>query len=706
MAFIAVLPAGTLHAQAPLFLINPSTEVASVDFRFPSGRSFQRDFLRSRIALSDRGTWAGLRERLDFLPLISAPAEHPFDPVILQRDLIRLRRLYAESGFLGSDIQYEVQLDTTANTVDVQFVIDEGRPVLLEELEVEILAGDSISGGLPPVLAPAWSNFQRRLRQDAVGKRLGPAQERGLRDRAGAWLRDRGYPTPSVSSERVVDSVQATARAHLTVTPGARRRFGTVRVEGNEQISSRVLVREFPVREDDWFSAASVAEGEREVYGLDMIRWADAVLEDSAGTGPVPVRIQVQEGTPRLISGQVGYSTSAGLTTEASWAHRNFLGGARVLTVTAEARTGLLAADETFERRYGLSTTLRQPYLGSRRLSGLFTPFVEYRDGPIDESFRNGIDATTVYELGGISTLALQYRIAARKVLQYRFGTLTDSGLDFLELQTILDDSVGTVTRESRLTASGTWGRLDDRVRPRRGVVGRVGLQGAGPDVLSDVQFAKVTSGLTLFTPLGGDIFGRLRLSGGQLWPLGKSVPAQPDAGLIRFLELRDALLTAGGTGDVRGWADGLLGPKTPDARVVDRGDSLSVTADRFIPVGGLSKAAFSLELAFNLPISARRHSGFVFLDGGRIWTDDDRFGIGDPYEEERMFFGTGAGVEFLTAVGPVRIALGYKLNPSPLDLRNPMLVQRALADGLPLSVVPTEGLRRFQLHIDLGNAF
>lgn len=703
---VALLPGASLQAQAPLFLVNPSTEVASVDFQFTSGRSFERDFLRSRIALTDRGALAGLRERLDFLPLITAPADHPFDPVTLQRDLIRLRRLYAESGFLASDIRYDVQLDTTSNTVDVRFVIDEGRSVVLEELEIEVASGDSSAQALPTDLEEAWSTYRSRLRRDYLGRRLGPAQERGLQDRSGAWFRDRGYPNPSVSSDRVVDSTRATATARLTISPGVRRRFGSVSVEGNERISNRVLARELPITQDQWFSASAVAEGEREVYGLDMVRWADAVVQDGAGTGPVPVRVQVQEGPLRLISGQVGYSTSAGLTTEASWAHRNFLGGARVLSVTAEARTGLLAADETSEERYGLSTTLRQPYLGSRRMSGLLTPFVEYRDGPIDESFRNGIDATAVYELGGISTLALQYRIAARKVLQYRFGTLTDSGLDFLELQTILDDSVGTVTRESRLTASGTWGRLDDRVRPRRGLVARLGLQGAGPDVLSDVQFAKVTSGVSAFLPLGGDFFGRLRLSGGRLWPLGKSIPSDPDAGLIRFLELRDALLTAGGTGDVRGWADGLLGPKTPDFRTVDRGDSLSITADRFIPVGGLSKTAFALELAFNLPAGLRRHAGFLFLDGGRIWTDDGRFGIGDPYDQERMFFGTGAGIEFMTAVGPVRIALGYKLNPSPLDLRDPTLVQRALNGGLPISTVPTEALRRFQLHIDLGNAF
>lgn len=703
----AGLPGGAA-AQAPLFLVNPSTEVQSVDFVFTDGETFERDFLRSQIAMTERGMLAGLRERLAFLPLISEPGRHPFDPVELQKDLIRLRRLYAESGFLDHDVQYEVTLDTLSNTVDVRFVIDEGRPITLSELVAESASMEAVDAALPRELTAEWTDFEQGLREENLERRAGPAQVRSLRTRTEGWLRNRGYPSPTVSSERLVDSVAAQATVRLQVDPGPRRRVGDVRIEGNEVISDPVLRREFPLSTGDWFSANRLSEGERELYGLDMVRWADASIVDADGSpdGPMAVRVQVEEGPPRLVSGRLGYATSAGITGQASWSHRNFMGGARVLTFAAEARTGFLAAEETFERRYGLSATLRQPYLWSRRVSGFLTPFFEYRDTPIDEAIRNGIDATVVYELGGINTVSVQYGIAAREVLEFRFGTLTDSGLDFLQLQALLDDSVGSVIRESRLNTSATWGRLDDRLSPRSGFALRVGLEGAGPSALSEVEYGKVTASVSGFQPLGGDVHGRLRLFGGRVYPFGKSVPGEGESAIIRFLELRDALLTAGGTGDVRGWATGLLGPKTPDARLVDTGDSLVVRSDRFIPIGGFARAGFSAEVAVQLPGRARGASAFFFLDGARVWTADDRYGIEDPFDEERFFFGTGAGLEFSTGVGPVRIAVGYKLNPSPVDLRSPMQVLRAAEEGVPLSQVPTESIRRFQLHVDLGSPF
>jgi hypothetical protein len=53
-----------------------------------------------------------------------------------------------------------------------------------------------------------------------------------------------------------------------------------------------------------------------------------------------------------------------------------------------------------------------------------------------------------------------------------------------------------------------------------------------------------------------------LRASAGRLWPTGSSVPSPGDDGLVDFLALRDQTLTAGGSGDVRGYDTGLLGPR------------------------------------------------------------------------------------------------------------------------------------------------
>jgi hypothetical protein len=56
--------------------------------------------------------------------------------------------------------------------------------------------------------------------------------------------------------------------------------------------------------------------------------------------------------------------------------------------------------------------------------------------------------------------------------------------------------------------------------------------------------------------------------------------------------------------------------------------------------------------------------------------------------------------------VGAIQVAVGYKLNPSPLDLRSPEDVFEALHAGRPLSSVPTEPRRRLHLHFSIGSSF
>jgi hypothetical protein len=51
-------------------------------------------------------------------------------------------------------------------------------------------------------------------------------------------------------------------------------------------------------------------------------------------------------------------------------------------------------------------------------------------------------------------------------------------------------------------------------------------------------------------------------------------------------------------------------------------------------------------------------------------------------------------------------VAVGYKLNPSPLDLRSPQDVLDALTNGTPIEAAPTSNRRRFHLHFSIGATF
>ena len=57
------------------------------------------------------------------------------------------------------------------------------------------------------------------------------------------------------------------------------------------------------------------------------------------------------------------------------------------------------------------------------------------------------------------------------------------------------------------------------------------------------------------------------------------------------------------------------------------------------------------------------RFGGELFLDGGNLWQE---LGQLSP---ARMKYAGGAGVYFMTPMGPARLDYGYKLNPAKGDI-------------------------------------
>jgi hypothetical protein len=56
--------------------------------------------------------------------------------------------------------------------------------------------------------------------------------------------------------------------------------------------------------------------------------------------------------------------------------------------------------------------------------------------------------------------------------------------------------------------------------------------------------------------------------------------------------------------------------------------------------------------------------------------------------------------------VGAIRTSVGYKLNPSPLDLRPAPDVFQAIQSGAPVESVPAKESLRWQFNLSLGVAF
>jgi outer membrane protein assembly factor BamA len=95
-----------------------------------------------------------------------------------------------------------------------------------------------------------------------------------------------------------------------------------------------------------------------------------------------------------------------------------------------------------------------------------------------------------------------------------------------------------------------------------------------------------------------------------------------------------------------------------------------------------------------------------VFLDAGRVWTPDERFSQTALLpENSELRWSAGVGLSYQTPVGAIGLSLGYKLNPSPLDLRSADKVLDAFEAGQPIESVETDALSRLHLHFSFGVA-
>jgi outer membrane protein insertion porin family len=693
-------------ASAAQVRVDATTEVSSIEFRLEPGRAVPESDLRAVIVLKAPSNTDALSRWFAWLPFVESPEPRLFSPIELQRDLIRIRNVYTNSGYPEADARYEVVKDERRNRVAITFRVNAGPPLVVRQ--VTVTATDS----LPPLeIGEKEKRDWKRLL--AAGRQLegAPAARGGIasfEQRVGAFFRQRAHPWTVTHTEARVDSTKREMWIAVRVNPGAEARVDQVLIEGTTSVTPATIARELPFKTGDPYSEGAVAEGKRETQQLDIVRLAVIDLPPQPQDSTVDVRVRISESDLRLVSGDLGYVSDAGLMTEARWSHRNLNGRATTLTVSAVAQTGWLALVEQPDRRYRGSVTLGRPYFFSRSWSLLGTPFIEYRDDQQDRSTQYGVDLTLLRRLGPLSSVALKYGISRRDVYQYRFGDFTTGDVDFLtflqqQAQAALD-SLGTGLRRSSLTLSSTTGRLDDPTRPRRGRVLRPSIEVTLPQTWNSTEFTRVDVGVWAYAPLGRTVTLATRIGAGRLFPFGKSVPAPGEDPAVKFLQIKDVAFTAGGTNDVRGWSNRLLGPKFPDARMSVAGAETTFSADGYVPLGGLERVSGSLEIQLPFPLLGSNFGSHLFVDGGRVWTSDSDFKHGfDVEDQERWFFGSGAGVDLGTPVGPIRFSIGYKLNPSIEDLVDSDDLIRSIADGQDVNTLKKHKSRRFAYHLSIG---
>lgn len=697
--------AAPLRAQDALNRVGPNTQIHSVQFQVVGKEALDEGALRQKIALSGRGGLAGLRRALGFIPFVPKVGSHPFDPVELERDVVRLRNFYRRSGFPKAGVEYRVRYRAKPDEVDVTYRVVEGPPLLIDTVA---FAGEGGSLDLPGDLVPSWNRFVHRRQTRA--DRYGENEQKALADSTVRWFRAHGYPFAGARVTALVDSAANRAAVTVQVRPEQRARIRRIAVTGNETIPTREIVRQLPIGTNRWYDARALEQGRQKLTQMDIMRLASVdVPRDSANDSSVVVMLHIAQNPEHAIKGQAGFISSGGLTGQTEWTDRSWLGGLRTFTVAATAQSGVAALENPAQLLYRLNLTAFEPYVGDRRLSLAGGPFVEYRDDLRDRSWATGVEASLVWAPAPLQSVTLGYSISHRHVYDYGFGNDL-APEQFLPLLGLADSSAGILeaTRNrSTISLEGSYGRLDRIANPRKGYVIRPRLEVTTPGFNTSEYFL-MDLGATAFVGLTRRVGLTLRAGAGRVFPYGKSTASLGnESPFVSLLRLRDVTFTAGGTRDVRGWGTLLVGPKLPQVELQSSGDSTVTIADRYTPVGGLARLLGSVELHFPMPLLGDPFQPYIFYDAGRVWIPDHRFALNaGVLDEDKVYQSVGIGIGYTTVVGAIQVALGYKLNPSPLDLRSPQDVLDALRNGTSIDAAPTSSSRRFHLHFSIGSSF
>jgi len=740
LIFLVALAPAPAIGQAPLQLVNDETTVSEISFRFVEGQTFEESRLREEIATTAPGFWARFRNTFSFLPGLKQQSPS-FDPLTLQKDVVRLRQFYQKNGFPRPSIDYPAsQLDTTDNRIHVIFTIQEGPPRTLREVTFRTADGSQpLTDQLDAPRTRKWRQFQKET-DTREGKRYTDFERTRIEDETRTWLRNQGYAFANIQSETQIDSTSVTLR--FLVDPGPLARFSEIQIEGNDSVNDVVIRRALPFEEGDRFSAADVTAGQRALFDLSLFRVALADMPDQPRDSTATVRYRVREAKLRAYSGQVGYGTQAGITVDGSWRHRNFRGGGRSLVLGVTAETGFpsnpasvfpfLSDDltKTPNRLFRTSLTFRQPYLFTERLTGTLEPFVQERRNPtlspspdrglqlLEDLRLNerqfGINTTLVYNLLPFRSVSLQHSFS--RTQQFRgTGTGDRPGAR-------LDDLFG----KSVFTLSGTFGKADDFINPNRGYILRPTVELGGIPFDSGVEFARGSGEVSGYLPLSDNVEVAGRVFGGFLQPFGESrtnltsALTAPDSlrrDTRRYQDrFSDVLFYAGGASDVRGWTSQLGGGKV----LRDLNRDTASTNYAYRSTGARSKLGVNLEARLPFPGLGDSWRTAIFVDAAYLETGNLNLippanvagivagpeGRTVATERTQLLVGAGAGFRYRTPFGFVRLDAAYKLTPDALDLRNPGDVGAKVERGAPPTDAPTRLIRRFRLHFGIGRSF
>ena len=648
-----------------------------------------------------------------------------FSRSMLQNDAASMQDLYVNNGFRDAVVKNDTTDDYKGKEGDVfvRFRVNEGTQTRVAGLTVEgnhAISEDTLLGVIGSTPGQPYSDFDVASDRDNI---LALYYNEGFPDaRFSTTAEDSAPSGPATQTESlppksepasnhsneargVSSSVHAqepvrTVRLRYHIVEGPRITVRTVLIGGYEHTRLGVIRREVQVESKEPLRQGDVVETQRRLYNLGIFSRVSIAAQNPNGTDTdKTVLVLVGEAKRYTLAYGGGVevqrlassSNPAGSAIEASprgifeIGKNNFTGRGDALSLKLRA--------STLQYRALLSYTAPN-YFGNPDFSLQLTGFADKtRDINTFTSTRYEVSAQLAQRLTPFSSFL--YRYSFRKVLVNSLN--------------IAPQEIPLFSQPTLVSGFGiTWFR-DHRNNPAdadRGNFNNVDLSVASSTIGSSASFVRLFYQNSSFYHLRRRFTIARSVRFGLLQPFQDTVslqfpqPTTPPLPVV--IPLPERFFGGGGT-TLRSFALNQAGPRDP------------VTG---FPVGGQALLVLNQELRFpmRLPVIGTRLGGALFYDAGNIFSRADRITlrwapprpIFNPSNlracllnctNELNYFShtVGLGFRYATPVGPVRIDLGYQLNPVTFVIP----CTSGAANCQQSATLP-----RFQIFINLGSIF
>ncbi|HEV8074881.1 MAG TPA: POTRA domain-containing protein [Candidatus Acidoferrum sp.] len=677
---------------------------------FKGNRYFSTDLLKSRLTIST----------------VSLFTRQRFSRRLMDADALSMKNLYISNGFLSArvDGQVEETNGKKGGELIVHFNIEEGKQTLVSSLQVEgmhALTEEQIRGYLGALPGQPFSDLN--VSSD--------------RDNVLALYYNHGFPeatfTYTAEPDNSPEALAATAKenANEEKLTGEARKYAIERAQpvklvykivegprisvkrvfltGYNHTRQRVIRREVKVTPGAPLREGDVVESQQKLYNLGVFNRVTIEPQNANGSDPEKdIVVLVEEAKRYTIAYGGGFevqrlaSTTDPTGGEIQAAPRGILEISKQ-NVTGRADTlALKLRGSTIQGRALLAYNAPNTFNVSK-LSTQTNAYVEKTQ-----------DINTFGQTRYEGNTQLTYQVTPRTSLLFRyvFRKVTVSNLN------IPAEEVPLFNQPTLVSEFGTTYVRDYRDNPAdatKGSFSTVDISAAGTSIGSSASFLRYFVQNSTYTPLSRNWNFARSLRIGILQPIGDTVslsfPAPTVAPLPQVIPLPERLFAGGGT-SIRGFALNQAGPR----------DALTG-----FPVGGQALVILNQEIRFplKLPIIGTKLGGALFYDAGNVYSRASRVTLrwsppkpvfvaaipGQPpgpfnptrcvanCTNELNYFShtVGFGLRYATPIGPIRIDLGYQLNPAQFVI--PCQNSRVFCQQ-------GTHLQKFQIFFNLGSSF